>query len=78
MAPRIGRPPKYLWDELTDGSIWKAHQGEDFASTVDSFRTLLRYQARIRQMPVEIHSRGPIVWFRFGKGGQEEDGLVDS
>ena len=77
MAPRIGRPEKYNWDELTDGSIWKAQQGEDFDTKTDSFRTLLRYQARRRGIPVEIHSRGQIVWFRFLRGA-DLGGLVDS
>lgn len=67
MAPRIGRPPKYNWDELTDGSIWKAIQDEDFDATPKSFRTLLRYQARKRNIPVKIHVRGKVVWFQFSK-----------
>jgi hypothetical protein len=71
MAPRIGRPPKYNWEQLTDGSIWKAQQGEDFKTTTSGFRSLLRYQARKRNIPVEIHSRGQIIWFQFHSGGQD-------
>jgi len=67
VAPRIGRPPKYDWKELTDGSIWQATQGNDFESSPAGFRTLLRYQARIRNLKVKAHVRGKIVWFQFSK-----------
>ena len=76
MPPRIGRPPKYDWNNLTDGSVWKAEQGEDFESAPTSFRTLLRYQAKIRSLKVEVHVRGSIVWFQFSKADLE-GGLVD-
>lgn len=71
MAPKIGRPSKYSWDVLADGSIWKAQQGEDFTSTTASFRTLLRYQANARSLTVEVHVRGKIVWFQFSKADLE-------
>lgn len=76
MAPKIGRPPKYNWNDLTDGSTWKAIQGQDFTSTPTSFRTLLRYQAKIRSLKVEVHVSGEIVWFQFSKADLGS-GLVD-
>ena len=76
MAPKIGRLPKYNWNELTDGSIWEATQGKDFTSTPISFRTLLRYQAKIRSLKVEVHVSGNIVWFQFSKADLE-GGVVD-
>jgi hypothetical protein len=72
MAPRIGRPEKYDWNELTDGTVWKAIQDEDFNSTLDGFRSLLQYHARKLGTSVEIHTRGQAVWFQFHKGGQAE------
>jgi hypothetical protein len=69
--PKIGRPPKHNWAELTDGSIWKAQQGEDFHSTPISFRTLLRYQAKTRSLSVKVHVRGKTVWFQFSKADLE-------
>ncbi len=75
MPPRIGRPPKYDWDELTDGTIWKATRGKDFYTTPKNFRTLLRYHARIRNQPVKIHIRGNVVWFQFSRADLE-GGLV--
>lgn len=67
VAPRIGRPPKYDWETLTDGTIWKARQGEDFEGKPAGFRTLLRYQARTRNLKVKAHVRGNVVWFQFSK-----------
>lgn len=74
--PKIGRPSKYAWDELTDGGIWKAKYGEDFTSTTISFRTLLRYQAKARSLKVEVHIRGKTVWFQFSKADLGS-GVVD-
>lgn len=71
MAPRIGRPPKYDWETLCDGSVWKAIQGRDFDTTPKNYRTLLRYQARKRDQPVEVHIRGNVVWFRFSRADLE-------
>lgn len=71
MAPRIGRPPKYDWDELTDGTIWKAVRGKDFYTTPKNFRTLLRYHSRQLERPVRIHIRGNVVWFQFSRADLE-------
>lgn len=77
MAPKIGRPNKYDWEELTDGSIWDAKQGEDFTSTIRGFRTLLSYQAKTRRLKVKVQARGKIVRFQFSKADLGS-GLVGS
>lgn len=53
MAERIesfvsskGRPPKYPWEEWTDGEARKLYRGKDFDADLISFRTMVHRKAR--------------------------------
>jgi hypothetical protein len=47
-----GRHSNYPWAEWTNGSVWECRQGEDFKTSVQSFKSVLRYQARQRGIRV--------------------------
>ena len=53
MAERIesfvsskGRPPKYPWEDWTNGDAWKLYKGKDFDADLISFRTMVHRKAR--------------------------------
>lgn len=41
-----GRPPKYQWEDWTDGKPRRLYQGGDFDATLESFRTMVHRKAR--------------------------------
>lgn len=41
-----GRPPKYPWDEWTDGAARKLYRDKDFDADLISFRTMVHRKAR--------------------------------
>ena len=41
-----GRPPKYPWEEWSDGKSRRLHKGRDFASELVSMRTMIHRKAR--------------------------------
>jgi hypothetical protein len=43
---RKGRPPKYPWEEWTDGRSRRLRRGEDFDADLVSFRTMVHRKAR--------------------------------
>ena len=45
-TPQRGRPPKYDWEQLTDGKARRLYQGEDFDAGLYSFRTMVHRKAR--------------------------------
>lgn len=47
-----GRPPKYDWDEITDGQIHVLRKGRDFQTSAVSFRALAHRTASARGMRV--------------------------
>lgn len=62
-----GRPPKYPWDEWTDGSRHFLKQGEHFADTVKvaSFRAECHAAARRKGGRADTRIIGNIVTFRY-------------
>jgi len=74
MAERIegATEPKrrrwYPWTEWTDGSVWRAKEGEDFTCSPSSFQTALHIRARQEGLEVATGSPEPgIVEFQFTK-----------
>lgn len=64
VAPRRRR--FYPWDEWTDGSIWRAKEGEDFTCSPASFQTALHLRARQENKVVTTGSpETGIVEFQF-------------
>jgi hypothetical protein len=67
----------YPWEQWTDGTTWRAKQGEDFTVTPASFQTALHQRARLEGMYVETGSpEKGIVEFKFSKeppGKREAD-----
>lgn len=53
--PRLGRPPKYNWDEITDGQVHVLRKGRDFPTSAVSFRALCHRHASSRGMTVQTH-----------------------
>lgn len=45
---------KYPWRQWTDGSIWKAKQGEDFTCEPNSFVSSLRAKASNPKLRVKV------------------------
>lgn len=66
-----GRPPKYNWDQITDGQIHVLRRGRDFDTSAISFRALAHRTATARglkvetsiQKPTEDQAEGVIVRF---------------
>ena len=50
-----GRPPKYPWEQWTDGQARRLYQGEDFDATLESFRTMVHRKAR--DMNLKAHTK---------------------
>lgn len=63
----LGNIRKYDWNEVTDGSIWQAKQGEDFTCTTASFQNQVRNQAKTRHLKAHIEIRDKTVRFQFSK-----------
>lgn len=51
---RLGRPPRYPWDEWSDGRERVLREGQDFLCMAESFVLLCRRTARIRSMQVTV------------------------
>lgn len=62
-----GRPPIYPWETWTNGEQWEVTQGEDFQSSVRSFRVLLYVTARARDLRVTVRvaRASNVVTFQF-------------
>jgi hypothetical protein len=63
---------KFPWDEWTNGEVWQAIEGEDFAANFAVFKTQLK--TRAEKLGVEVKTRveksdgGPVsVFFQFVK-----------
>lgn len=50
-----GRKQLYDWKRWLDGEIWELKEGEDFKTSMSSFRTQAHNAARMRQMKVRVH-----------------------
>jgi hypothetical protein len=63
--------PPYPWDDWTNGSVWRVHQGDDFQCSPRSFRTYLFAKAKALGMKVTtaIVSSPVGVEFQFTKEG---------
>lgn len=48
----LGRPPRYPWDEWTDGQERVLREGQEFRSMAESFVLLCRRTARVRGLQV--------------------------
>lgn len=48
----ISRPYRYPWEKWLDGSVWELTIGEDFKTSVQSFRSNAFYNAKIRGMKI--------------------------
>lgn len=66
-AKRPGRPAKYDWDSLVDGSQHVLFQGSDFDSELPSFRALVHSTAhrRGKKVATSIDTRNKSVTFTF-------------
>jgi hypothetical protein len=69
-VPTIRR--KFPWDEWTDGQMWQAIEGEDFAANHAVFKSQLKNRAEKMNMQiktrVEKSDSGPVsVFFQFVK-----------
>ena len=62
-----GRPPKYPWDEWTNGQIHTAHKGRDFKCQIDSFTKILWDHGYKTGLKCELQREGASVRFRFFK-----------
>lgn len=63
---------KYPWDEWTNGEVWQAVEGEDFASNHAVFKTQLNSRAEKLGMEVKVKVEKPekssvAVCFQFVK-----------
>lgn len=50
---RRGRPPKYDWDTICDGSVHVLRQGRDFTVSATSFRALCHRTKQARGMNLD-------------------------
>lgn len=50
-----GRKQLYNWDDLLNGEVWELREGEDFKTSMSSFRTQAHNAARQRQLKVRVH-----------------------
>jgi hypothetical protein len=74
VTARLGRPQKYDWDELADGTERTLERGQDFDCTAESFVVLARRTARIRHMKIEVSRiSDDLVRFKF-YAAQEVEG----
>jgi hypothetical protein len=56
----------YDWEKWTDGSVWRAKEGEDFTCSPQSFQTALHQRARQQHLDVTTGSPEPgTVEFQF-------------
>ena len=62
-----GRPPKYNWDLWTNGENWVLTQGEDFDSTVHSFRTLVHRTRKVRGLKARTHITEAVIEHVLGR-----------
>ena len=69
-----GRPSSYPWALWINGSVWEVKKGVDFQSTLMSFRTSLRYEARKRGMAVTIRALEEGFKFQFYTPKPEQAG----
>lgn len=70
LAPRRRR--FYPWEKWTDGSVWRAKQGEDFTCNPASFQTALHLRARQEGKSVVTGSpEEGIVEFQFSTKANE-------
>jgi len=60
-----GRPPKYPWDEWTDGKEHTVQYGVDFNCMPESLGVLIRKTARNRGIEVAVSIEGDFVHFKF-------------
>lgn len=65
-----GRPPKYPWDQWSDGSVWRATSGTDFDCSRDGFVDALRQFAhrnrdRLRVSVRMSNDEPDVVIFQF-------------
>jgi len=68
-APKLGRPPKYNWEQWIDNKEHILRRGKDFATPVESFATLCRARARALDIGIKIHRHQDSVHVTF-IGGQ--------
>lgn len=61
---KVGRPPKYPWDEWMDGSTWRITRGADFDVKVLSIRSGVHRCARQRGLRSEARIEGDSLIFR--------------
>jgi hypothetical protein len=56
----------YPWEKWTDGSTWRAKQGEDFTTSIQNFQTALHIRARKEKKKVTTGAPEPgVVEFKF-------------
>jgi hypothetical protein len=64
---RVGGPRKYPWDDWTDGSAWRIHQGVDFDVEPPSMAGLIRKHATRSGLSVRAFIDGRSIEFQFSR-----------
>ncbi len=70
-----GRPRKYPWDEWLDGFAWQVTQDEDFAVSIDAFRSMFYGACTRRGLLGRSSVSGDTVTFQARPKGAETDGV---